>query len=127
VRTRSWSFVGVLSLLAASSVAQARMPAENRLAAEAFQAAVRGEREFASDFMVEPPAGDERAFLMNLGACEASGLQEGGGNSVRITWSCNSEGLHFQKYVILWMDEGKIARVGIFDCSRGDGRRACNG
>jgi hypothetical protein len=66
----------VLGLLAVTPPAHARISAEDRAAVEAFKAAVRGEREFAPDFMVHPPTEEERAFLVNLGQCDASGLDE---------------------------------------------------
>ena len=46
-----------LLLFSLSSTVQARIPPENRAAAEAFKAAVRGERDFGTDFMADPPNG----------------------------------------------------------------------
>ena len=119
------SLAVAIGLLGISSTAQARIPAENRLAAEAFQAAVRGEREFGTDFIAKVPTDDERAYLMNFGSCNPGGLEEGNSNSVRITWSCNIDGRRFQKYVILQMEGGRIAKIGVFDCFNRDRQRRC--
>ena len=117
--------VAAVATLAVVSPALARISDEERAAAEAFQSAVRGEREFGTDFMVKPPAADEREYLMNLGSCEAGGMHEGRDDSIRIAWSCDMQGQRFQKYVMLWMEGGKIARLGVFDCINSEGRSRC--
>ena len=105
--------------------AQARISAEDRSTAEAFQAAVRGERAFDTDFMVDPPNDEERAYLMNLGSCKSGDLYERDDTEVRMVWSCNMDGVRFQKEVILQIEGGRIAKVGIFDCINAEGRRRC--
>lgn len=80
-----------LALAVMSAAAEARISAEERASVEAFQAAVRGEREFGTDFMVKTPGADERVYLMNLVQCKAGGMEQGRDGSVRVTWSCDME------------------------------------
>jgi hypothetical protein len=116
----------LLALLGLPAPVLAGISADDRAAAEAFKAAVRGEREFGTDFMAHSPSADERAYRMNLSQCDASGLDEGRDKSIQIVWSCHMEGVRFQKQVVLEMAGGKIAKVGVFDCINLERRRRCN-